>query len=124
MTFTNTMNTMLPPQAGVSPLVAAVLNLPDMQGSGQVRELREAASIGTNAGAVLRTKLAAYAAATTRAQQMALLDDLVVPWGATSTMVTSIDVIKTNTWHRGCRPTPFVLAQANIEMRRVQLSRQ
>ena len=60
--------------------------LPDMQGSGLVRDLREAASLQTAAGQHLASVLTAYAAATTKAGQMALLPDLVEAWAATSTM--------------------------------------
>ena len=71
------------------PLAAGVDKLPTMVGSGRVREIREAASIDSAAGADLRAKLAAYAAAGTRESQMAMLDDLIIAWGNTSTMPTS-----------------------------------
>ena len=60
--------------------------LPNMQGSGMVRNLREAASLQTAAGQHLASVLTAYAAATTKAGQMALLPDLVEAWAATSTL--------------------------------------
>lgn len=59
-------------------------NLPDMQGSGMVRDLREAANLQTAAGLVLAAKLAQFANAGTRTEQMALLDDLIAAWGNTS----------------------------------------
>ncbi len=67
-------------------LTAQAQALPDMQGSGLVRNLREAASLQTAAGQHLASVLTAYAAATTKAGQMALLPDLVEAWAATSTM--------------------------------------
>jgi hypothetical protein len=66
------------------PLTPAVQALPDMQGSGMVRDLREAASLQTAAGQVLAAKLAQYASATTRQEQLAQLDDLIAAWGNTS----------------------------------------
>jgi VCBS repeat-containing protein len=66
------------------PLTAQAQALPDMQGSGMVRSLREAASLQTAAGQVLAAKLTQFANATTRTEQMALLDDLITAWGNTS----------------------------------------
>lgn len=66
------------------PTTAQTENLPDMQGSGMVRDLREAASLQTEAGKVLAAKLAQFANAGTRTEQMALLDDLIAAWGNTS----------------------------------------
>jgi hypothetical protein len=66
------------------PLTAATQALPDMQGSGMVRDLREAASLQTAAGQVLAAKLAQFTNATTHQAQMALLDDLITAWGNTS----------------------------------------
>lgn len=65
-------------------LTAQAQALPDMQGSGMVRDLREAASLQTVAGQVLAAKLTQFANATTRTEQMALLDDLITAWGNTS----------------------------------------
>ena len=58
--------------------------LPDMQGSGVVRDLREAASIQSAAGAALAIALAQFAAATTRNGQRAQLDTLLSDWSATA----------------------------------------
>ncbi|AYC32737.1 hypothetical protein D3880_10210 [Pseudomonas cavernae] len=57
-----------------------VAALPDMQGSGAVRDLQEAAML--DAG--LRTVLSQYAQATTRDQQLALVDKLLVEWASSS----------------------------------------
>ncbi|MGD6570435.1 hypothetical protein VWR34_22430, partial [Xanthomonas citri pv. citri] len=63
---------------------AAVTALPQMGGSGWVRDLREAMSLGTEAARVLQAKVEAFAAASTRDAQMALLDDVIQAWGATA----------------------------------------
>ncbi|NLV25540.1 MAG: calcium-binding protein, partial [Deltaproteobacteria bacterium] len=63
--------------------------LPDMGGSGQVRDLRQAASMDTDEGHALAGILTQYSAATTRSEQMALLDALIQAWGDTSTMATT-----------------------------------
>ena len=66
----------------VTPEAAA---LPDLNGAGQVRSLREAASLSSN----LLTILDGYAAAATRDEQRASLDDLLKAWSDTSTMSTT-----------------------------------
>ncbi|MFZ3019431.1 MAG: calcium-binding protein [Gallionella sp.] len=66
------------------PLTVEAQALPDMQGSGVVRDLRQAASIQTAEGATLATALGQFSAATTRNDQRALLDTLIADWGATS----------------------------------------
>jgi Ca2+-binding RTX toxin-like protein len=71
------------------PLSEQARNLPDMQGAGLVRSLREAASLPTAAGSALATQLAAYAAETTRSGQLARLDDLLKAWANTSSMATT-----------------------------------
>jgi Ca2+-binding RTX toxin-like protein len=86
------------------PLKSGITSLPEMKGSGKVRDLWQAASITSTAGSTLQQKLTAYAAATTRAQQQSLLDDLVAAWGATSTMTTSVGVNLTKA-HVGGSPT-------------------
>ncbi|WP_277223119.1 calcium-binding protein [Pseudomonas indica] len=58
--------------------------LPNMQGSGAVRDLREAAML--DAG--LKNVLTQYAQAQTREQQLALLDKLLVEWASSSTYRT------------------------------------
>ncbi|MDB5802437.1 MAG: Hemolysin-type calcium-binding region, partial [Rhodocyclales bacterium] len=69
------------------PLAAGVEALPDMQGSGAVRDLREAAS---QSGA-LQTLLTQYNVAPTRAAQMALLDQMLAAWAETSGMKDSLE---------------------------------
>lgn len=59
--------------------------LPDMRGSGMVRDLREAA----NLDGALAEVLAQYAQAPTRSAQRALLGELVQRWGATADMLDS-----------------------------------
>lgn len=58
--------------------------LPDMQGSGRVRDLREAVSLSPELGEVLH----GYAIAPTRDGQLALLDDLIAQWADTSDMLS------------------------------------
>nr|WP_240440909.1 calcium-binding protein [Ralstonia solanacearum] len=58
--------------------------LPNMVGAGRVRDLRQAASLDTAEGAALRLILAQYASATTRRDQIALLDPLIEAWAKTS----------------------------------------
>ena len=57
----------------------SVATLPDMQGSGAVRDLREAATQSTT----LQNLLTEYSATTTRAGQMALIDQLLDAWADT-----------------------------------------
>jgi Ca2+-binding RTX toxin-like protein len=71
------------------PLTAAASALPDIQGSGQVRSLREAASLDTAEGAALAALLTQYSQATTKAAQLALLDPLLKAWSDTSPMATT-----------------------------------
>ena len=61
-----------------------IAQLPDMQGAGQVRDLREAASLSP----ALKDLLTQYAQATTRNSQLALLDPLLNAWAATSGLET------------------------------------
>ncbi len=67
----------------VAPSTAAQ-TLPEMGGSGWVRDLREAMSLGTAQGDALAAKVAEFAAATTRDEQMALLDGLLRLWAETN----------------------------------------
>ncbi len=71
-------------------LTAAALALPQMTGSGAVRDLRPAMSLGTTQALDLQTKLTNFAADATRDLQQSHLDALVQSWGATSSMLTSI----------------------------------
>lgn len=61
--------------------------LPNMQGAGKVRELHQAASQSSE----LASLLAQFQAATTRAEQMALLDRLLTAWAHTSGMAQNLE---------------------------------
>ncbi|MBV5267014.1 MAG: hypothetical protein JZU67_00520, partial [Burkholderiaceae bacterium] len=63
----------------------ALQNLPDMPGSGKVRDLLEAAALSPS----LATRLRNYAAATTRNAQTAQLDGLIVAWAASAENFTT-----------------------------------
>jgi hypothetical protein len=65
----------------------AVAALPDMQGSGVLRDLRQAAT----QSATLQNLLTQYSAATTREAQLALLDQLLDAWADTGGMAESLD---------------------------------
>ena len=68
------------------PVSAAAQALPDAQGSGQVRSLREAATLSpTLAGLLTQFSTA------TRAGQLALMDSIVDAWADTSAMATTFD---------------------------------
>jgi VCBS repeat-containing protein len=67
------------------PLTEEAALLPDMNGSGQVRTLREAATLSTTLAALLTS----YAQATTRAGQLAIIDQLIVEWGKTSELAVT-----------------------------------
>lgn len=67
------------------PITSEAQNLPNMDGSGQVRSLREAASLSSG----LATLLADFASESTRDGQMALIDDIVDAWANTSEMATT-----------------------------------
>ena len=62
-------------------------SLPDMQGSGSVRELWQAAAQSGSVAAVL----AQFQSAATRAEQKALLDTLITAWADTSGMAGSLE---------------------------------
>lgn len=70
-------------------LTSAAIALPEMHGSGAVRDLREAMSLGSNQASTLATTVTQFAAGTTRDAQTAVLDQLVQQWGATSALTTS-----------------------------------
>jgi Ca2+-binding RTX toxin-like protein len=67
-------------------ITPAAAVLPNMHGSGIVRDLREAVSLSTGHSQALTSLLDQYAQAGTRAEQLGLLDALVMAWGATSGM--------------------------------------
>jgi trimeric autotransporter adhesin len=64
------------------PLVVGVEALPEMRGSGQVRDLHEAASLSQD----LQATLTSFSGATSRDTQMALMDGLVGQWADTAGM--------------------------------------
>ncbi|HEU5135250.1 MAG TPA: calcium-binding protein [Steroidobacteraceae bacterium] len=64
------------------PLVEAVEDLPNLSGSGRVRDLWEAASQSPALLAILDE----FSAATTRAEQLALIDTLLLQWARTAGM--------------------------------------
>ncbi|WP_156357579.1 hypothetical protein [Pseudomonas cannabina] len=59
-------------------------NLPDMQGSGTVRDLREASMLSSS----LKSVLEIYSSVSTRQEQMSMIDRLLVAWAGTSKMST------------------------------------
>ena len=65
------------------PLTNAAKALPDMRGSGILRDLREAMSLNTPQAQALVAAVQAFSQATTRDQQMAALDALVEAWAST-----------------------------------------
>lgn len=84
---------------------------PNLQGLGRLRDLREAAALSADLGAVLEQ----YRAADTKQVQMALLSDLISKWGATdpkksdiSTFSLSSDLILTE--NEGIALTPSQIA--------------
>jgi Ca2+-binding RTX toxin-like protein len=72
-------------------LTPTALGLPDMSGSGMVRDLREAMSLGTGASQLLSARVQDMVGATTRDAQLALIDGLLLSWAGTSTHVGSIN---------------------------------
>jgi Ca2+-binding RTX toxin-like protein len=66
------------------PLTSAAQALPDMTGSGWVRDLREAMSLGTPEAQALEESVAAFAGASTRDEQLALLDQVLLDWARTN----------------------------------------
>lgn len=69
------------------PLTEEAKTLPNMRGSGTVRDLREAVSLSPALGSAL----AAYAAAPIKAAQLSLLDSVVQAWAASSPFKTSVE---------------------------------
>ena len=68
-------------------LTDGVAELPDMRGSGRVRDLRQATSLSP----ALHTVLVQYSQATTRQAQQALLDQLLGAWADTSGMAGTME---------------------------------
>ncbi len=69
------------------PLTEEAEQLPDMKGSGSSRDLQEAASLSSS----LASSLGTYAEATTKAEQMALVDGVIAEWAGSSSAKTSIE---------------------------------
>ena len=67
-------------------LAEGVVALPDMQGAGKVRDLREAASLSPE----LKTVLAQYSQAATRQEQRTWLDQLLGAWADTSGLAKTL----------------------------------
>ncbi|HJV83347.1 MAG TPA: calcium-binding protein [Burkholderiaceae bacterium] len=68
------------------PIAEGVDLLPEMQGSGMVRDLHEAASLSP----ALKELLTQFSQATTRHEQRALLDQMLDAWADTSGFITSL----------------------------------
>ena len=79
-------------------LTTLAQELPQMTGSGAVRDLREAMSLDTPQALALQAAVTAFAVATTQEAQLAALEGVIQSWGATSSMQTSIDVVTTSAW--------------------------
>jgi trimeric autotransporter adhesin len=69
------------------PLTATAQALPEMQGSGWVRDLREAMSLGSSAAGSLVSAVSGLSAGTTRASQRAYLDSIAQAWALSSSKV-------------------------------------
>ncbi|MGY4830464.1 beta strand repeat-containing protein [Sphaerotilaceae bacterium SBD11-9] len=70
------------------PLTDMAQALPDMGGSGLLRDLREAMSLGTPSSLALVTAVQEFSASTTRDAQMALVDSVIEAWAATGPAFT------------------------------------
>ena len=70
----------------------AVAALPDLEGSGGIRDLREAASQSSQLATIVEN----YASLATRSAQLAELDNLIGSWASSSSMATSIELAKAN----------------------------
>ena len=79
----NTFDTQFKDEIAVSDTVKT---LPNMQGSGNVRELQQAATQSST----LQNLLSQFAQATTRAEQKQLLDNILLAWADTSGMAKSL----------------------------------
>ncbi|MBZ0093956.1 MAG: hypothetical protein K8H75_01060 [Sulfuricella sp.] len=72
------------------PLTAEAQSLPDMNGAGLVRDLRQAASLSGELASRVSGLNATLDAPVTRAQMLSEIDGLIDGWAATSGMTTSI----------------------------------
>ena len=69
--------------ADTIPITAVIADLPNMSGSGSVRDLREAAALGVN-GSALLTQLSNFAGDSSRQGQLGRLDALLSAWAETA----------------------------------------
>ena len=86
----------IPPQvvdeAGQPVAISETANaLPQMNGSGMVRNLRAAMSLSGTQADELEVAVAAFAAAGTRDAQLALIDNLITEWAQTSSYWSSLE---------------------------------
>ena len=72
------------------PVSEEVAALPDLQGSGLVRDLQQAAELSP----VLQYLLTQYSQASTRQEQMAIIDQLLYAWADTSGMAATMESVK------------------------------
>lgn len=70
------------------PLTTEALALPEIRGSGAIRDMREAASLSLD----FAQRLTDYSQATTRDQQLVQLDGLISAWAQTSAQATSVEL--------------------------------
>lgn len=70
--------------ADTIPLSEVAKALPEMQGSGLVRDLNQAVSMQTDEGRALLDVLTQYSSLSTRDEQIAMIDTLITAWGNTS----------------------------------------
>jgi len=92
---------------------SGIEHLPDMQGSGKVRDLREAATLSVN----LQNLLTQFSSATTRSQQVALLEQLIDAWadtgGMTETLAQRVAAMPGYLRSDGVT-IPYVIASSNL----------
>ncbi len=84
----------IPPQTvgeDNTPITQAAQALPQMNGAGMVKDLRAAMSEGGTQAAQLREVVAAFAAASTRGEQLALIDTVLKDWAQTSSHWRSLE---------------------------------
>ncbi|MDD2369606.1 MAG: calcium-binding protein, partial [Sulfuricurvum sp.] len=74
-------------------LTDTALALPDMHGSGMVRDLREASTLSAGLTSTLQTMSTTYE---THDQMMAQIDTLLGQWAGTSSMATSVQMAEAN----------------------------
>ena len=76
------------------PLTVAAKALPEMGGSGWLRDMREAMSLGTAQAGLFAQSVAGFAAATTRDAQQAQLDALIDGWAQTTGRVDTGNFVR------------------------------